>query len=137
MSKQTYPSRISWSLVFFLIGLLGTCMAVMVLSKAWLGLAILLLCALFILGFYVRTAYVVDSAGKLEVLCGLYYRQRIDIQKIKSIRKSGSPLSAPALSLDRLEIRYNERDFVLISPSRQEEFIQQLLAINPGIVVGG
>jgi hypothetical protein len=136
MSKQTYPSRISWPLVLFLVGLLGTCMAIMILSKAWIGLAIMLVCTLFILGFYIRTAYVIDPVGQLEVLCGLYYRQRIDIQKIKSIRKSSSPLSAPALSLDRLEIRYNERDFVLISPNRQEEFIQQLLAINPGIKTG-
>jgi Bacterial PH domain len=99
MSKKTYASQISWSTLLLLIGLLGSCSAVMILSQAWLGLGILLLAALFIASFYVRTAYTITADGKLDILCGLVYRNKIDIKAIKSVRPSSNPMSSPALSL--------------------------------------
>jgi Bacterial PH domain len=137
MPKKTYASRISWSILLLLIGLLGFSSAVMILNQAWLGLGILAFSALFIASFYVRMAYTITTDGKLDILCGLIYRNKIDIQSIKSIKPSASILSAPALSLSRLEIRYNERDFVLVSPAREQEFVAELKALNPKIETKG
>ena len=61
--------------------------------------------------------------------------QTIEIQQIKKIVKSNSWESAPALSMDRLEIMFNEKpavrynfyDNVIISPENNEEFIKNLL----------
>ncbi|AZB41946.1 hypothetical protein CEF21_06370 [Bacillus sp. FJAT-42376] len=44
------------------------------------------------------------------------------------------PLSAPALSLDRLEITYGRSfDIAVVSPKEKQEFIDMLLKIQPDI----
>ncbi len=55
------------------------------------------------------------------------------IADIESIRSTHNPLSAPAASLDRLEIRFSGRRSVLVSPRRKQEFIDYLLELNPNI----
>ncbi len=62
------------------------------------------------------------------------------IDKIKEIKSTKSVLSSPATSLThRLAITFTDRKILkssiplIISPVRQEEFIQQLLSINPEI----
>lgn len=60
---------------------------------------------------------------------------KIDIKSIKKIYSTNNPLSSPALSLDRIAVTYNTFDEILISPKERESFIQELLKINPNIVV--
>lgn len=60
---------------------------------------------------------------------------KIDIKSIKKIYSTHNPLSSPALSLDRIAVVYNKYDEVLISPKEREDFIRELLKINPNIVV--
>lgn len=60
---------------------------------------------------------------------------KIDIKTIKKIYATKNPLSSPALSLDRIAVVYNKFDEVLISPKERADFIQELLKINPNIVV--
>ncbi len=62
------------------------------------------------------------------------------INKIKSIKPTRSILSAPAISLiHRIAITFTDRKVLkssmplVISPVRQDEFIAQLLKINPDI----
>lgn len=62
------------------------------------------------------------------------------INKIKSIKPTKSILSAPAISLiHRIAITFTDRKVLksfmplIISPVRQDEFIAQLLSINPDI----
>ncbi|MFR9603749.1 MAG: PH domain-containing protein [Rikenellaceae bacterium] len=60
----------------------------------------------------------------------------IDITRIKTIRRSYNPLSSPAASLNRLEIKFYSKGRVqtaLISPVREEEFLKRLKEINPDI----
>ena len=61
--------------------------------------------------------------------------ERIDISKITKIEKTNSILSSPALSLDRIRIRYNKYDEVLISPKVKKEFVDELLKVNPTIEI--
>jgi hypothetical protein len=60
---------------------------------------------------------------------------KIDIHSIKRIYKTNNPLSSPALSLDRIAVVYNTYDEVLISPKLKKEFVEELLKINPTIIV--
>lgn len=56
------------------------------------------------------------------------FRWRIGIDGIESIRPSRSPLSSPALSLDRLEIRYAGGRMLLVSPENREGFLEAVVA---------
>jgi hypothetical protein len=51
---------------------------------------------------------------------------RIDIGSIKSVTPTRNARSSPALSLDRLEIRYGEDRTILISPREKDQFIAEL-----------
>ena len=62
------------------------------------------------------------------------------IDKIKEIKPTKSVLSSPATSLShRLAITFTDRKILksyiplIISPVRQDEFIRQLLSVNPEI----
>jgi hypothetical protein len=56
------------------------------------------------------------------------FRWRIEISGIESIRPSRNPLSSPAMSLDRLEIRYGGGRRLLISPKDREGFLEAIAA---------
>jgi len=54
------------------------------------------------------------------------FNARIPIGEITAIEPTHNPLSSPALSLDRLRIRYASGRSVMISPEPREEFLRQL-----------
>lgn len=79
----------------------------------------------------VKTFYEIEG----NVLCikaGFFINQNIQIHEIKSIKETNNPLSAPAMSLDRLMIK-TANTSSLISPKRKGEFIAHLLKLNPAI----
>jgi len=75
--------------------------------------------------------------GRLEVRSG-FHRQRILLAGIQQVKPTRNPLSAPALSLNRLEIRWGPGLFqaVLISPASRDEFLTHLAA-EAGLVREG
>ena len=79
------------------------------------------------------TKYVIED-GELLVYGGIY-KKTIPIEQILSLRPSKNPLSAPAMSIDRIEITYNNSfsEVILVSPKDKEEFVKMLLEINPNI----
>ena len=60
----------------------------------------------------------------LSIRCGIVFYQ-IPLNEIESVEPSGSWLSAPALSLQRVKVRSKNRT-ILISPEPREEFIEDL-----------
>ncbi len=72
----------------------------------------------------VTTRYIVDGAV-LEVRSGPF-RWRIIRRQITAVRASRSMISAPALSLNRLEIRYGHGQSLLVSPADREGFLRCL-----------
>ena len=84
----------------------------------------------FLLGFltltFKSTRYLVDDQ-ELIVRSGPF-RWRIVIDDIESIVPSRSPLSSPALSLDRLEITYKKGWKLLISPQDRDGFLEAVVA---------
>lgn len=77
------------------------------------------------------------SAEAIVVRHGLV-RQRIPLRDVLEVHPTRSPLSSPALSLDRLAIRFGEGFFktVMISPADKQGFIDELAA-RAGLVRDG
>lgn len=70
---------------------------------------------------------------QLIIRCGFLYRKTIAIADIVSVKPSRNLLSSPAASLDRIEVRYRSRDFVLLSPLDKQGFVRALKEINARI----
>jgi hypothetical protein len=66
------------------------------------------------------------------------FRWRVPLASIDHVRPTRNPLSAPAPSLDRLEVRYKERRrYILISPADKGGFLRALVARAPHLRVEG
>jgi hypothetical protein len=100
----------------------------------WLGYVGIVLIAVLIVFFSKTTQYIVNDT-QLVIQCMFIVNEKIDIEKIRKIEKTSSILSSPALSLDRIAIKYNTYDEIYISPKEKQLFIDELLLINPTIEV--
>ncbi len=117
-----------------LLGVLATVVVVLFLlplalsSMTWtikLPLLGLLSILIVLVPWVLWGTYYVVKEGTLNVRSGPF-RWRINIADIHRVRSSRSPLSSPALSLDRLRIEYGESRHILVSPEDQEAFIKAL-----------
>jgi len=65
-------------------------------------------------------------------------RRRILLADIRSVEPTRNPLSSPALSLDRLSIKFGDGYFkrILISPAEKEKFLVEL-ALKARLVRNG
>ncbi len=96
------------------------------------ALIIMLLCGL-LLWFWFRTGYKIDK-DRLIVYYGPI-RQTIYIENIELILLAKMPIIAPALSLDRIQIRSGKYDLIAISPKDKFTFVEELAKLNPDISV--
>ncbi|WP_158237870.1 PH domain-containing protein [Emticicia sp. TH156] len=104
-----------------------------IIDKAWPMLIIMLFVTGLIVNLLARTCYVIENR-KLTIICGFLFKQEIDIENIRKIEKTNSPISSPALSVKhRIEITYGKYNSVIISPERRAEFIEALTLINKNI----
>lgn len=78
----------------------------------------------FPLWIFVSTKYIIKNEN-LEILSGPF-SWNIPIKSIKSVDETQSAITSPALSFDRLEIKYNEDKVILVSPAEKNEFIKKL-----------
>ncbi|NVO85828.1 PH domain-containing protein [Hymenobacter terrestris] len=131
--KQIFPSAISWWLFGPIIALLIGCGIYAAAAQTWLD-ALVMLPALGFFYWLLRYTYyeVQPDAQLLRVVSGPFV-WRVPIQNITSILPTHSPFSSPALSLDRLRVRYGKHDSVLISPADRVGFLAALLHLNPAI----
>jgi hypothetical protein len=74
--------------------------------------------------------------GAALVIRASFFRWRVPLAAIDSIEPSRSPLSGPACSLDRLQIRYGARR-ILISPEDKTGFLHAVAARAPQFEAGG
>ncbi len=87
---------------------------------------------LFILMLSLKLEYRITDT-QLQIKCLFLYNLKIPIENIRELRPTRDLTSSPALSLNRLRVRYNKFDDILLSPQNQEQFIVELLARNPNI----
>lgn len=131
---KTYPSKIGWGILLPLASIILISSISMVLAKAWLGLGINLVVLAFIAHLFSTTYYTIEG-NQLLVKSGFLFQASIDILSITKISETNNFISSPALSLDRLEIRYQPRNSVIISPKDKQGFLEHLLQINPNISI--
>ena len=131
---MVFKSKVDiWMAIIFILvpismiyGVITEPSAVLLLVTAFV---IVLLCILFF-----GTKYVIEKE-ELIVYGGIY-KKRIPIKQIRSLRPTKNPLSAPAMSIDRIEITFDPHiQVILVSPKERELFVKKLLEINPSITV--
>lgn len=72
------------------------------------------------------TRYVL-SDEELRIRCGPF-KWTVPLREITAVTPTRSPLSSPALSLDRLRIDYGNGRSILISPEQRNAFLRSLEA---------
>lgn len=102
-------------------------------EPALLATAIVLVVVTLVAWLFVSTKYTVDH--DLLTISSGPFRWRIPIRDIESVTPSSSPLSSPALSMDRLQIHYRGGNDILVSPDDKQGFIASLVAVNGAIRV--
>ena len=126
---QTFNSKIDWWLIILFVIVFGYPILDGLLSKQY-GLTFTMFGFLVLIGIlFSKIKYVID--GQILKIWWI----KVEIKSIKRIYRTRNPLSSPALSLDRIAIVYNKYDEVLISPKNKQEFVEELLKINPDILV--
>ncbi len=130
---KIYKSKIDWWLgIVFLYPLFLGIQSIV--EGKWIGF-LLFFGVLFFIWFISKTTSYTIKEDELQVKSMFVVNQKIDISKIRKIEKSNSILSSPALSFDRIVIRFNKYDEIYISPKQKLAFIEELLSINPSIEV--
>jgi hypothetical protein len=84
-----------------------------------------MLLPLLIVGWIVITTDYTFNEVNLVIRSGPF-RWIVPFAKIDEVKPSRTLISNPALSLDRLEIRFNRYEVVAISPERREAFLAEL-----------
>ena len=129
-----YKSKIGVELILILAVAFGLIAVPMLFSGDYKPLILNVLILVGIFYILSKTAYTISNKN-LNVKCSFLVNIDIDIDSIRKIKETYNPLSAPAASIDRLEIFYNKFDTILISPKDKEAFINHLKRINPTIHV--
>lgn len=92
--------------------------------------AVFALFAGFIVWILHGTRY--ELRGEALVIRSGPFRWSRSVHAIREVRPTRNPLSSPALSLDRLAVRFRGQKLpVMISPVRSDEFLADLLARAP------
>lgn len=128
-----YHSKIDLWLVLVLCGiLLLSTLPFLINSFSWIGMFVDCAILLFLLDLFINTVYIIDG-NCLIVKCGSLIKNKYDISKITTVSDTRTILSAPALSIDRIKIRFQNREELVISPKNKSAFIEDLKKQNPQI----
>ncbi len=140
LPEKTYPSKCDAWLVAVLAaaGLLSLWVTVGTFLESpgpgIAGLALFLATAAFVVWIFTRTFYVL-TATDLLIRSGPF-RWSIPLANIQRVHPTRNPLSSPALSLDRLEIRH-AFGAIMISPEDKRRFLEDLVERTPGLALDG
>ncbi len=128
-----FKSKIDWWLGLPLLYPIFLSVSSMIEGKwiGYLGISTIILLIVFVS----KTTRYIIKENQLIVKSMFIVNEKIEINKIRKIEKTNSILSSPALSLDRIAVRYNKFDEVYISPKDKQLFVEELLKINKEIEV--
>jgi hypothetical protein len=132
MAAKKFKSKVDrWILVLILLAIIGQVVAItaavneagepaMITSLILVMIGVVALMVWLLLG----THYTVDR-GIIRIVSGPF-RWKVPIDEITSVTETRNPLSSPALSLDRLSIRYGKRRRIMISPADKAGFLKAI-----------
>jgi hypothetical protein len=103
---------------FVATAIMGSLLSALVLSPV-------LLVAVILPVWVWRSTYYLLGERDLHIRSGPF-RWTIPLDEIHGVAPTRSPLSSPALSLDRLRIDYGQGKSIMISPADQSTFITRL-----------
>lgn len=138
-AERYYPSkRDLWLVILIWASVVGMLFAgVQVWQDSGESVAVRGGVSLFMLVMAVVVVHLIYNTGyaitrdSLQIRCGVF-RKTIPLAAIEEVMPSRSLLSGPALSLDRLNVRYSGSRFgVLISPEERKKFLRDLASRCP------
>ena len=135
--KKVFRSRISVLLLGFILAVFIPCTIPIIKHMVISGLWIMGGTFVFIVFLFSGMRYLI-SEDKLYIKIWMLPSGSVEIKNIISVERSYNPLSSPAASLKRLRIGIGGKakfPYMLISPVREQEFIEELKAVNPDIYV--
>lgn len=127
-----FRSRIdAWILILLIVAIAGMLFALFaVLGRSAGGTEALIVVAVTVPGIalivssLLRTHYTVAD-GRIRIVCGPF-AWNVPIAEITAVKETHSPLSSPALSLDRLKISYGGNRCIMISPEDKRGFLKAI-----------
>ncbi|RHJ94247.1 PH domain-containing protein [Parabacteroides bouchesdurhonensis] len=129
---RVFKSKVGWWYhLIVLLTIIGCVFAF--LGTKIVAMVVMLLCALLILHMLMNTWYKITEDGQLIAHCSIFPEKKIAISEITDVEASVMPVSSYALSLDRLIIYKNGRQWLLISPVNKSDFMKLLRKHNPDI----
>lgn len=102
-----------------------------ILAKQWIKIVILFPIGFCCMWIWFKTGYTIED-NFLKIQYGPFKRE-IKIDEIQSIRQTRNPFTAPALSMDKIEINYAKFNTIEISPKNKVELVNQLIKQNSNI----
>lgn len=132
---KVYKSKVDWWLIIvlagisiYLLNLIYLHFTIQTLHEDPLFFVFLGFLALIVWSPIPTTYYVIDN-DVLKVQ-SIFLKWEIPLRNIYKVERTYNPLSAPALSLDRLRIEYTTNgisESIMVSPKEQEQFIKEIL----------
>ena len=151
MERKVFRSRISVSwLIFFGVFMGGIIYRISNIEGSFFNPGSYIIIGTIVFAFFAfRSVYYVltDKEIQINYFWGFYGKPfgRINISTITTVERSYNQFPAPAVSLKRLYIHYKKEHkrypslpffgHPLISPVREQEFLEMLKAINPDIQI--
>ena len=131
MTPKRFKSKIDRWLLFLLVAVMVFEVVVMVIAATQLNspreatvLVVASLAIVALIGSMLVGTHYTVAGDTLRVACGPF-RWKVPIDAIQSVEATRSPLSSPALSLDRLRIHYGKRR-IMVSPSDKAGFLKAI-----------
>ncbi len=136
---KKYSSKVSYGLLAFVFLVFYGPLFPILIRGEWSGgvigtIGFLTLIFGFVLHLFFKTQYTI-SKNNLEIKCGVFSYNPIDIEEIKEISNTKSIVSSPAPSFDRIKIKYGKFEEIIISPKDKQNFISELIKINSNIKI--
>ena len=128
----TYKSKHELVLIMPLLVILVVFGFIMAYNKVWFGFSVMVIIASFVTHMFLTTYYLIDGRV-LKIKSGFLFNKTVAINSIKKIAETRSPFNASAISGNRIEIKYNKADSIIISPKDKSGFVSELKKINPDI----
>jgi hypothetical protein len=97
----------------------------------WIGVVAVVLAGALVGWLFASTRYELD--GRTLTARSGPFRWRVDLATVDAVTPTRSPLSSPALSLDRLAIRYGKGRTILVSPAERDRFLAALARAEPAL----
>ena len=142
--KKVFRSRISVFLIGFMLGISIPAFIPIFQRGIYQGMNFLFITFMICVFLFCGIRYII-SGGKLYLKIWIIPGGSVNIADIISVERSyKQPLSSPAASFKRLRIGltgvkfgYKKAKFpyLLVSPVREQEFIEELMNVNPEIIV--